>query len=313
MNAKITSKILNTLFIAIIIQISSFQAVSAQSCVTGISDDELYFPTYEDFQYVDVYVNPEWCDTWSAYSNDSWISVDVDYTFQWVLIGVESNEESVDDRVGYVYLDNYTITVHQEGECLVPDQPDSINGSTGRCISTSGWYSISGINGATEYHWSITNGGTINSGQNSTSINASFPNSGTATISVYASNSCGNGTAKNLQVTVNSLPSISIGSNSPVRLEDTLKLTCSGGVSYAWTGPDNFTSSQQNPQISSLSIDKAGTYEVTVTNSSGCSDDASTDVIISDYGGPAGYIGSLVGDNGVVGSIPGSFYQSPSG
>ncbi len=45
------------------------------------------------------------------------------------------------------------------------------------------------------------------------------------------------------------------------------------GVSYAWTGPNSFSSSLQNPKVRAT-----GTYTLTVTNSGGCNATASTSV-----------------------------------
>ena len=73
-------KFIALIFFVSLIQLTS-EKVNAQSCVTGISYNELYFPSYADFKYVDVYRNPEWCDTWDAYTNDSWITVWKDYTY----------------------------------------------------------------------------------------------------------------------------------------------------------------------------------------------------------------------------------------
>lgn len=37
------------------------------------------------------------------------------------------------------------------------------------------------------------------------------------------------------------------------------------GATYAWTGPNNFTSSQQNPTLTNVALQASGTYSVTVT------------------------------------------------
>ncbi|MFN3405251.1 MAG: DNRLRE domain-containing protein, partial [Cytophagaceae bacterium] len=67
------------------------------------------------------------------------------------------------------------------------------------------------------------------------------------------------------------------GSNSPVCTGGTLNLTSTTitGASYSWTGPDGFTSSQQNPSISNMSAAKSGVYTVVVTKD-GCSATAQT-------------------------------------
>ncbi|MBK6831683.1 MAG: hypothetical protein IPG92_13500 [Flavobacteriales bacterium] len=44
-----------------------------------------------------------------------------------------------------------------------------------------------------------------------------------------------------------------------------IMLTGSGNGSFSWTGPNNFTSQDQNPTVS-----VAGTYVLTVTGANGC-------------------------------------------
>jgi hypothetical protein len=58
----------------------------------------------------------------------------------------------------------------------------------------------------------------------------------------------------------------SISSNSPLCTDNspTLELKASGGNSYAWTGPNGFTSNQQNPTISKATDSNAGTYTCVV-------------------------------------------------
>jgi uncharacterized repeat protein (TIGR01451 family) len=43
-----------------------------------------------------------------------------------------------------------------------------------------------------------------------------------------------------------------------------------GGATYAWSGPNGFTSTTQNPMVSAVSAANAGTYTVTITNFPGC-------------------------------------------
>jgi hypothetical protein len=50
----------------------------------------------------------------------------------------------------------------------------------------------------------------------------------------------------------------------------------SSGVTYAWTGPGGFTSTLQNP-----SVNVAGTYTLTVTNTQGCTASANAEVTVN--------------------------------
>ena len=56
-------------------------------------------------------------------------------------------------------------------------------------------------------------------------------------------------------------------SNSPVCAGNTINLSTPAlaGATYAWSGPNGFTSSQQNPTIANAPVANAGTYSVTVT------------------------------------------------
>ena len=60
----------------------------------------------------------------------------------------------------------------------------------------------------------------------------------------------------------------------------TIQLNAGGtGTSYAWTGPNGFTSTQQNPTLPATTA-AGGTYNVTVNNS-GCSATGSTTVVVN--------------------------------
>ena len=62
-----------------------------------------------------------------------------------------------------------------------------------------------------------------------------------------------------------------------------LNATPIGGASpysFSWSGPNSFTSADQNPDLLSTSVAMSGVYTVTVTDSNGCTDEASTTVNI---------------------------------
>lgn len=79
--------------------------------------------------------------------------------------------------------------------------------------------------------------------------------------------------------------------SNAVCLNTSIELTSSGGDKYAWTGPDNFSSFEQNPVINNATNAKSGTYSVTVyaLNASGSNlfsnsgFDSSNDDFSSDY------------------------------
>jgi PA14 domain len=82
-------------------------------------------------------------------------------------------------------------------------------------------------------------------------------------------------------VTVNPIPAApTAGSDSPVNVGGTLHLTASDitGATYAWTGPDSFSSSAQNPTIANVTTAAAGLYSVTATVN-GCTSAAGTTTV----------------------------------
>ncbi len=67
--------------------------------------------------------------------------------------------------------------------------------------------------------------------------------------------------------------------NGEIAAGGTVNLSASStatGLTYAWAGPNNFTSALANPIISSATVDINGTYTVTATNTAGCVGTATT-------------------------------------
>jgi uncharacterized repeat protein (TIGR01451 family) len=74
--------------------------------------------------------------------------------------------------------------------------------------------------------------------------------------------------ASSASTTVNAIPTPpAAGNDGPVCAGATLHLTAAtvAGATYAWTGPNGFTSSLQNPSIANATPAASGTYSVTVT------------------------------------------------
>jgi len=81
-------------------------------------------------------------------------------------------------------------------------------------------------------------------------------------------------------VTVNPIPATGIGSNSPVCENDAIKLSANAGKSFAWTGPNSFTSTDQNPTLTAHAV-SAGTYKLSYTDNNNCSTAGFVDVVIN--------------------------------
>lgn len=97
---------------------------------------------------------------------------------------------------------------------------------------------------------------------------------------VTVTNTSGCSGIASVNVTIGQLPAVSASNNGPLCENNSLQLNSSGGDFYSWTGPDSFTSSQQNPVLTNITSLASGTYYVTVTNADGCTGTSSTTVII---------------------------------
>lgn len=85
-------------------------------------------------------------------------------------------------------------------------------------------------------------------------------------------------------ITVHAAPASYPTSNSPFCVGATIYLFGSPGgmTSYSWSGPGGFASSQQNPIRLNATPGMAGTYTLTIVDSSGCgSASASTNVVLA--------------------------------
>lgn len=182
----------------------------------------------------------------------------------------------------------YTLSVTASNNCgtstattvsvvVQPPAPvitSAITGETDVCPGTE-VYTISNATNATSYAWVVTSGGTITSGQNTTSITVSWNTAGTQTVGVTASNSCGTSSAATLNVEVHpspTLPNITTqddticeGSSTTI----TASGSTGGNVSYGvWDAPTGGNLYGSHP----LTVSPTSTtvYYVEATNQFGC-------------------------------------------
>ncbi|MDB5232420.1 MAG: hypothetical protein JWN76_3225 [Chitinophagaceae bacterium] len=153
---------------------------------------------------------------------------------------------------------------------IPPSAP--ITGTTSACIGGSRTLSNANTGGT----WSSDNGAvaTINSTTGVVTAHAA----GTAKIS-YKIAECN--AVSTVTFTVNALPVVTASDAGAGCAGDQIELYSSPGVSYAWTGPNSFHSTEQNPIILNGTAANAGVYTVTVTNSNGCSASATTTVAVN--------------------------------
>ncbi|MFN8357664.1 MAG: choice-of-anchor Q domain-containing protein [Spirosomataceae bacterium] len=119
------------------------------------------------------------------------------------------------------------------------------------------WAGPSGSNfSSTDQNPSFMGSSTSYSGLYSVSVsNANCPVTATATVSVKVNQGLNN-------------PQVS--PVAPLCSGASLLFSASGGSSYSWAGPANFSSALQNPSRSTATITMAGTYSVTVSAGAGC-------------------------------------------
>lgn len=135
--------------------------------------------------------------------------------------------------------------------------------------------------GMSSYQWTGPNGFTSNL-QNPVIPSVSLNQTGTYIVTMTNSLGC-QGTAS-VNVVVNPTPIATANATpNPLCAGGTLNLLGgpNGMASYSWTGPNGFTSNQQNPVISNITVAASGLYTLTVTNIYGCQDDASVMVTVN--------------------------------
>lgn len=80
-------------------------------------------------------------------------------------------------------------------------------------------------------------------------------------------------------------PALTASSNSPGCTGGAINLSAntstSNTLTYAWSGPNSFSSALSNPTISNATTAMAGTYTVTVSDASGITNTASTTVVVN--------------------------------
>ena len=206
-----------------------------------------------------------------------------------------------------------------------PNTPGTISGTTAVCPGISQTYSIAAVANATEYTWTFPNGWN----NNTTTVTSSSPSIDVITgasgnngnISVIASNSCGDSSARTLSVSVKagtpSTPGVMAGQGTlcPGTTETYTVAAVSGATSYIWTLPSGFSATSlttSNPTIE-VTAGSAGSGEITVSASNDCgtsSGVASKTIIISS---PAPVMtGTITGPTGVCANTTGHTYSIPA-
>jgi len=154
----------------------------------------------------------------------------------------------------------------------VPAQPSVITGATNPCLGSSQVYSVTNVAGVT-YNWTFPAGWTQTAGGTTNSVTVTV-GANAGNVSVTPSNACGNGTARTLAVTVNTVPaqpSAITGATNPCQTSSQVySVTNVAGVTYNWTFPAGWTQTAGGTTNSVTVTVGAGTGNVTVTPSNIC-------------------------------------------
>jgi len=144
------------------------------------------------------------------------------------------------------------------------------------CVGSTVQLSASG--GST-YSWSGPLGWT-SSAQNPTILLTTHLQAGKYFVTV--SNTYGCSVVLSSQLSVN-YPPIATASYelSTACVGSNLQLHGTGAGSYAWSGPNGFTSNQQNPQIPNVTVANSGLYILVVTSPNGCTATTTLNITIN--------------------------------
>ncbi|MCU0417854.1 MAG: hypothetical protein MUE33_11795, partial [Cytophagaceae bacterium] len=146
--------------------------------------------------------------------------------------------------------------------------PGTISGPTSVCHNATGRvYSLPNVVGATLYTWTVPPGATITAGAGTRTITVTMGTS-SGDFTVTPSNSCQTGSTSSLTITNNPIPSAPVlSSNSPVCAGGDINLSANTipGATYQWNGTLGFTSTDQNPTRTNVTVPMGGTYFARVT------------------------------------------------
>ena len=201
--------------------------------------------------------------------------------------------------------------------CILPGPAGAITGTAAVCQSSTGLnYSVPSIVGATSYVWSLPSGFTITSGANTNAITVSAGATAQAgNITVYGSNSCGDGTGSTFPVTVSPrpVPTITGPASSCAGIAGKIYTTQAGMTNYQWnvTSGGTITSGSGTNAIT-VTWNTAGTDTVKVNyaNAGGCSAAAPVNFPVTVNPNPQP---TITGPASVCAGTPGNVYTTQAG
>jgi hypothetical protein len=206
-------------------------------------------------------------------------------TNNWTLSGggALNAQSNTSASVNWTTPGNYTITIVSSNYCgtgqslvipvsvkTIPSQVTAITGDTSVCLGGQP-YTIAGVSGET-YNWSLSSGGNLSALSTSATVN--WFGTGTHTLSVTPSNSCGVGALKAITVQVNDLPS------QPTSILGDV-LACEGqqliydvnavtGVNYNWSVNAGGSVASVANEVATIDWTAGGVHTISVTPTNIC-------------------------------------------
>lgn len=255
-------------------------------------------------------------------TEDYWVTDTPGSTYNWILSGggtIIQGQGSSAIRINWTspgtFILSVTETLSSSTSCIgapvtlnIVVDPLPVPTATANSPFTGGDLNlIGGPDGMASYSWTGPNGFT-SSVQNPVITGVTNAAAGIYTLTI--TNSAGCSASTTVSVTVNTVDLPTAVANTPCAGGD-LNLTGgpSGMATYSWTGPNGFTSTEQNPTITGVTTAAAGTYTLTITNPGGGTASTTVDVVINPLPSPV-----ITGPNPVCQSTDGSteIYSTPA-
>lgn len=138
-------------------------------------------------------------------------------------------------------------------------------------------------------------------------VSANFTSKPIVMNGTTINNNSGNGDTDVLFYKYNANSQNSVSSNSPVCINSNIQLNATVGAIYNWTGPNGFTSTQQNPIIPNATLANAGTYTCQISGSGACDGNFTVNVVVGDNIAPVPNVAQLADITGDCHTIISNF------
>ncbi len=202
-----------------------------------------------------------------GFTNYMWSTGDTSQTIEVSTAGIYS-----------VQVDNgATCSGDDSFELIVNQSPVATASSTGPyCDGSDIQLSVEAFQ---NYTWTGPNN-FFSDVQNPILITAGTSAAGNYTVVVQDANGCS--AESSIDVIVNPNPIPVAMNTGPYCVGDNIELTVDDAVSYAWTGPDGFSSNQQNPTINDAALINSGQYFVEVEDINGCTGEVDVNITVNE-------------------------------